>query len=140
MNAPSFLGLGYQKTLIFAALDYFSASDVLPDTFGGQFGQESALWKESVIEFLRKNIAAGFIGVASAEGNFNALSNSEEILKILSQSNPNENSEIWMGIRFAGTEKLISLVSAHGILNWDSIRSDLNIKFIEAIYQAYVPS
>jgi hypothetical protein len=136
MNISPLLLLEYQKSLIIAALDYFSPNDLLSNAFGGQFGQSLPLWKEAVIEFLRVNIESGFIEFAKADESLLPVERKEFLCK-LAQSNPHENVDVWMGVRFESTQKLNLLVANHGLLSWESLHKELNKDFVGSVFKAY---
>lgn len=136
MNIPPLLMREYQKSLIIAALDYFSPNDLLSNAFGGQFGQSLSLWKQSVVEFLRVNIECGFIEFAKADKSLLPVSQQEFLCK-LSQSNPHENVDLWMAVRFESTERLNLLVASHGLLSWESLHKALDEDFVDSAFKAY---
>lgn len=136
MNIPPLLLLEYQKSLIIAALDYFSPNDLLSGAFGGQFGESLSLWREAVVEFLRVNIESGFIEFAKADKSLLPVDQQEFLCK-LSQSNPHENVELWMAVRFESTERLDFLVASHGLLSWESLHKELDKDFVDSVFKVY---
>lgn len=129
------LALPYQKSLIFAALDDFSASDLLGGVHGGQFGGEMFAWKGAVICFLRRNTFSELIAFRISVDE--KVLDTHEMLNLFSNSDPNINPEVWMGIQFYGTEKLRSIIASHGMLGWEHVKSPVNGNLIDAISRVY---
>ena len=129
------LAFSYQNSLIFAALDDFSASDLLGGVHGGQFGGEMSAWKSAVICFLRRNTFSELIAFRiSVDEKFLGV---HEMLNLFSNSDPNINPEVWIGIQFHGTERLRSIIATHGMLGWEHVKSPVNEDLIVAITQIY---
>ena len=129
------LALLYQKSLIFAALDDFSASDLLGGVYGGQFGEEMSAWKSAVICFLRRNIFSDLIALKI--GMHKEVLGAHEMLNLFSNSDPNINPEIWMGIQFHGAEKLSTIIAAHGVRGWEHVKSPVNENLIITVIRIY---
>lgn len=137
MKIENCLELPYQRSLIFAALEFFSASDLLREAHGGQSGANVWAWKNAVITFLHRNLVSELIVLELDSVAHDPEVVDSNVLDALMGSDPNENPEIWMGIQFRGTDKLISLAAFHGMLGWDCIQSSLNRDFIDAVSGIY---
>jgi hypothetical protein len=120
---------------VFAAMDCFSATDMLSTVNGGQFGGHPDKWNAAVLEFLSLNLNCELISIVNYLGE-NKL-NPEDAMRMLSSSDPTGNPEIWMVIQFTGTTKLKSLLEKFGLLNWESIHKQLNDIFISELFQVY---
>lgn len=130
--------IDYQRQLIRACLDDFSANDTLSDFMGGQFGGNEEIWHSAVIEFLCLNVGAGLLEVTHQQ--FDVDRNVDKLRDLLAHGDKGRDIDVdtlWNAIYFNGTEELIMIVRDFGLLNWKCVGDDLNGDFINKIARIY---
>ena len=133
------LAKAYQKGLVFAALEDFSAVDVMGDIHGGQFGVSPDAWRNSVADFIYRNVAGGLLQIKSGLDIVPPEISPTELHKLLLTTNPDDDTLLWMGLQFTATNDLVNLMRRIGLLDWNEYESELNnelIASLEAIYLA----
>ncbi|MEJ8859979.1 hypothetical protein WKW79_35905 [Variovorax robiniae] len=135
MKINNTLLLEYQRSLIFAGLEVFAACDMLTDVHGGQFGENSFQWKIAVVEFLTDGITDGLIKISPSSASRSSLDDAKQLQDTFSQSDPNFDPEIWMGIQFTSTDKLKQLLARNDLMDWSCLKAPLNIGFMTSILE-----
>lgn len=133
------LAKAYQKGLIFAALEDFSAVDVMGDIHGGQFGASPDAWRKAVADFIYRNMAGGLLQIKSGFDIVPPEITPTEFHKLLLTTNPEDDTLLWMGLQFTATKSLVELIRRVELLDWNAYESELNgelIASIEPIYSA----
>ncbi|MDF0606998.1 hypothetical protein HZU77_015325 [Neisseriaceae bacterium TC5R-5] len=134
------LAIEYQRQLIYAVLDDFTPNNSLSEYYGGQYGANFHIWKQSVINFIFTNISCGLIDILNKKENY-GLNTAESIRQHLtlinSEKTPNADI-IWDTIYFYGTEKLENLIKAHELYEWECLSFNLKNKFICHLNDIYI--
>lgn len=131
------LAMAYQKGLVFAALEDFSAVDVMGHICGGQFGATPHDWQKSVADFIYRNMAGGLIQIKNGYDIVPLGITPVDLHKLLLTTNPQDETVLWMGLQFTATQKLVELIRRVGLLDWNSYECELNRELIASVELIY---
>ena len=103
--------LEYQRALIYANLESLSPSSTLNEISTGSLDKNESTWKHAVAKFISLNLRAKLIeGFPAHNPQFN-YDDIDEVERVLINSEPLRDVEIWMGMQFSGTSRLNELLS-----------------------------
>ncbi|WP_133117894.1 hypothetical protein [Burkholderia ubonensis] len=137
MNA--FPEIDYQKQLIVSGLDDFSPNAALSQVLGGQFGSNSELWRQAVIEFLCINVRANLLECTNRKeisGDAGAIL-LRELLNFGDKKNNIDSEIIWNVLYFSATQNLECMLNKFQLNSWDSLNQGVNFNFIKALREIY---
>ncbi|WP_147432314.1 hypothetical protein [Pararobbsia silviterrae] len=135
----TFPAIDYQQQLIFASLDDFTPNDALSNYLGGQFGWNTEIWRQAVIEFLCINIKCELIELTH-HAIVMARSKSTSLKDLLIHGDPTNNISIdilWNALYFNGTSKLTKILEDLDMHNWNAIDQPKNQNLIYKLTKLY---
>ncbi|MGB8842194.1 MAG: hypothetical protein WCC64_14130 [Aliidongia sp.] len=127
--------LCHQRQLILACLDDFTPNSTLQDYVGGQFGNDTHLWRSAVIDFIYQNMKRDLIMVLPCQQQYSEK-NCNEIKELLLNGDRDNGIEllvVWNILYFQGTEKLKKITNHFCLDNWNSLYVELNEDLLNAI-------
>jgi len=127
----------YQKTLVYLGLEDISAVFMLPEIGGGQDVNKNGLWTSAVADFLYANFLVGLIEISSGQELLQGNDAPELLRAVYLNSSPQDRPEIWMGVQFAATKRLLDFLEFHNLLQWGAISEKVNQDFIDLIFDLY---
>lgn len=123
----------YQKELISACMDDFSAAYPLNTISGGLFGDTPLVWAAYVQDFIYINLIFNLIEIQDAK----YYPKIDDLLATtLSLDDPNWDLN-WHGLFFDGTKKLEILVEKYDLCKWERRDFPLNNNFITELIKIY---
>lgn len=132
----------YQEILIRASLDSINGFNIL-DEKNYEKLSPPARWRGRyfVADFIYRNLQSELIkkvtyGEITAEDE-SSLSIAERFLVTPFDNNSEDSLVLWNAVNFQGTNKLLEILKKYGLLEWDAINSDAEIKFISEISNIY---
>ncbi|MET3518133.1 hypothetical protein ABIC63_005943 [Pseudacidovorax sp. 1753] len=121
-----------QQSLIYCCLENSSAVEFLPKIFGGQYGENSRKWEDYVRTFIYQSLKKDLLEVVQDYGLISDIS-ADGLYKAYSCASLG-NEEIWMGIQFSGTSRLIAVLRLNDSISWEKVRSTKEIKDLKDLF------
>lgn len=139
MTMIAFPEIDYQKQLVLAGLDDFSPNAVLPNVFGGQFGESSDEWRRAVIDFLCINVRVGFLECVHRKEILGEVGGLllRDFLVFGDKGNNLDVELVWNILYFSSTPKLDRILELLGLNTWDAINQDINHRFVAILMEVY---
>jgi len=128
----------YQQQLIYASLDDFNPNSALPYLHGGQFSENSAEWREAVIDFLCTNLECGLLELVHYSS-FKGKDGADWLRNVLNNGYEDKGMDaeiLWNALYFTGSERLVAVVSKFGMHDWTQLKSALNHELIAELTEA----
>lgn len=132
---------GYQRTLVYVGLeDDICGLNVFATYEGGLQGANYYIWWQAVVDFFYRNLRSGLLKVATAHVNEGHLS-ANEICTNFAEKNPKlDHDELWLGLRFQPTAKLLAILDQHSLNTWGNLNRAIDANFLEQIKNIYAES
>jgi len=139
MTTIAFPEIDYQKQLVLAGLDDFSPNAVLPNVFGGQFGERPDEWRRAAIDFLCINVRVGFLECVNRKEILGEVGGLvlRDFLVFGDKENNLDVELIWNILYFSSTPKLDRILELLGLNNWDAINQNINQRFVAILMEVY---
>ncbi|SOZ09867.1 conserved protein of unknown function (plasmid) [Cupriavidus taiwanensis] len=139
MTKTFFDAIDYQRQLIFAGLEDFTPNSALPNVLGGQYGTNPVAWRQAVIDFICRNVAADLLEIVSYPGKPTEMGAPRVRALLISgdESRGLDENIIWDAIYFTGTTKLKSRLKSFGLLSWDALNAEKSDDFIDFLVDSY---
>lgn len=129
--------MDYQKTLIYCGLEDMSASEMLTDLYGGQYGSDEENWRKEVALFLFYSVRSKLL---IPKDDFGLLGDKSpnKIMERYANTFSGEDL-LWMGVQFQATEKLEKILVSEDLLSWEKIKSsDANDRLKDLFFEGRI--